>query len=58
MHVCHREAEPQPGEREEQASVDGSRTARVTGGLIKRASPAMIHTYFDYMMAERRRLAG
>lgn len=28
----------------------------VTGGLIKRASPAMIHAYFEYVMTERRQL--
>ena len=27
----------------------------VTGGMIKRVSPAMIHTYFDYIITEYRR---
>ena len=24
----------------------------MTGGLVKRVSPAMVHTYFDYMTSE------
>ena len=27
----------------------------MTGGMIKRVSPAMIHTYFDYIITEYRR---
>jgi integrase len=30
----------------------------VTGGLIKRVSPAMTHTYFDYLTSEYPREAG
>jgi len=30
----------------------------IRGGLIKRASPAMIHSYFEYMTAEYPRGAG
>ncbi|MEV1173597.1 tyrosine-type recombinase/integrase [Nonomuraea sp. NPDC049784] len=51
VHVCHR-----PGNHNEAAAKtkypwrleDGT----VTGGLIKRVSPAMVHTYFDYMTTE------
>jgi integrase len=51
LHVCHRPGNPNRAEaktkhpwRVEQGTV--------TGGLIKRVSPAMIHTYFDYMTSE------
>ena len=51
VHVCHR-----PGNR----NGAGAKTKHpwrleqgtVTGGLIKRVSPAMIHTYFEYMTSE------
>ena len=55
VHVCHRPDNPNRASAKSKLPwtvEDGT----VTGGLIKRASPAMIHTYFDYMMAERRRL--
>ncbi len=51
VHVCHR-----PGNRNGAEAKtkhpwrvqDGT----VTGGLIKRVSPAMVHTYYDYMTSE------
>jgi integrase len=57
LHVCHRPGNPNRAEaktkhpwRVEQGTV--------TGGLIKRVSPAVIHTYFDYMTSEYPRGAG
>lgn len=55
MHVCHRPDNPNRASAKTKlpwSVEDGT----VTGGLIKRVSPAMIHTYFDYMMTERREL--
>ena len=51
VHVCHRAANPNraaaktkhPWQRE---------NGTVTGGLIKRASSAMIHAYFEYLTTE------
>jgi integrase len=51
VHVCHRGGNPNRAAaktKHEWAVEDGS----VRGGLIKRASPAMIHAYFEYMTAE------
>ncbi len=50
VHVCHRPGNPKHPWR----VVDGA----VTGGLIKRVSPAMVHTYFDYVAGEYPRGAG
>lgn len=51
LHVCHR-----PGNTNQARAktkhpwrLDGG---TVTGGLIKRVSPAMVHTYFDYITTE------
>lgn len=51
VHVCHRPANANRAAAKTKApwSVEG---AVVRGGLIKRASPAMIHTYFEYMTSE------
>ena len=51
VHVCHREANPN---RARAKTKHGWRTEDgiVHGGLIRRASPAMIHAYFEYMTAE------
>jgi integrase len=51
VHVCHRDGNPN------RAAVKTRHPWRVengtvTGGLIKRASPAMIHAYFEYVTAE------
>jgi integrase len=51
VHVCHRPNNPNGAEAKTKQPWridDGT----VTGGLIKRASPAMIHTYFDYITTE------
>ncbi|WP_218614999.1 tyrosine-type recombinase/integrase, partial [Pseudonocardia sp. KRD291] len=51
LHVCHRPANPN------QAAAKTKHPWRieqgtVTGGLIRRVSPAMIHAYFDYITSE------
>jgi integrase len=51
VHICHREANPNRARAKtklEWRIEDGM----VGGGLIRRASPAMIHTYFEYMTTE------
>lgn len=53
VHVCHRPDNPNRARAKTKVpwSVeDGT----VTGGLIKRVSPSMIHSYFDYVTTERR----
>jgi len=48
LHVCHRPGNPNGAEAKTKHPwrvEDGT----VTGGLIKRVSPAMVHTYFEYM---------
>lgn len=50
-HVCHREDNPSRARAKTKypwSAGDGV----VRGGLIKRVSPAMIHTYFEYMTTE------
>ena len=51
VHVCHRPQNPNRAEAKTKHPwrVDGE---TVTGGLIKRVSPAMVHTYFDYITSE------
>ena len=51
VHVCHRPDNPNRAEAKTKHPwriEDGI----VTGGLVKRISPAMIHTYFDYITTE------
>lgn len=51
VHICHREANPNQARakiKPEWRIEDGI----VHGGLIRRASPAMIHSYFEYMTTE------
>ena len=51
VHVCHRPGNPNGAEAKTKHPwrvEDGT----VTGGLVKRVSPAMVHTYFDYMTSE------
>ena len=51
LHVCHRPGNPNGAEAKTKhpwRAEDGI----VTGGLIKRVSPAMIHAYFAYMTTE------
>jgi integrase len=51
VHICHRETNPNHARAKTKHSwaVEGG---TVTGGLIRRASPAMIHTYFEYMTTQ------
>jgi integrase len=48
VHVCHRPGNPNRAEAKTKHPwrVEGG---TVTGGLIKRVSPAMVHTYFEYL---------
>jgi integrase len=48
LHVCHRPANPNGAAAKTKLAWQVS-AGTVTGGLIKRVSPAMVHTYFDYM---------
>jgi len=51
VHVCHRPGNPNRAEAKTKYPwriEDGT----VVGGLIKRVSPAMVHTYFDYVTTE------
>ena len=55
VHVSHRPTNPNRARAKTKVpwSVeDGT----VSGGLIKRVSPAMIHAYFDYVTGERRQV--
>lgn len=57
VHVCHRPGNPNRAEAKTKHPwriEDGT----VTGGLIKRVSPAMVHTYFDYVTTEHRSVAA
>lgn len=51
VHVCHRDGNVNQARAKTKHpwSLDGG---VVGGGLIKRVSPAMIHTYFEYMTTE------
>jgi integrase len=51
VHVCHRPDNPNGAEAKTKHpwNIDDG---TVTGGLVKRVSPAMIHTYFDYITTE------
>ncbi|OLZ43170.1 integrase [Amycolatopsis coloradensis] len=51
VHICHRPGNPNRAAAKTKydwAVEDGT----VRGGLIRRVSPAMIHTYFEYMTTE------
>ena len=57
LHVCHRPDNPNRAQAKTKHPwelTDGT----VTGGLIKRVSPAMVHTYFEYITTEYPRSAG
>lgn len=57
LHVCHRPGNPNRAEGKTKHPwriEDGT----VTGGLVKRVSPAMIHTYFEYLTTEYPRGVG
>jgi integrase len=51
LHVCHRPGNPNHAEAKTKLPwrVEGG---TVTGGLVKRVSPAMVHSYFDYVTTE------
>jgi hypothetical protein len=57
LHVCHRPGNPNLAQAKTKHPwrVEGG---TVTGGLIKRVSPAMVHTYFEYITGEYPRGVG
>ncbi|MEV0489968.1 tyrosine-type recombinase/integrase [Streptomyces atratus] len=57
LHVCHRPNNPNRAEAKTKHSWQVEH-GTVTGGLIKRVSPAMVHAYFEYMTTEYPRGAG
>ncbi len=57
VHVCHRDGNPN-GAAAKTKHPWQLENGVVTGGLIKRASPAMIHAYFEYMTTEYPRTPG
>lgn len=51
VHICHRETNPNRARaKTKHAWTTGG--GAVHGGLIRRASPAMVHTYFEYITTE------
>jgi integrase len=57
LHVCHRPGNPNGAEAKTKhpwRTEDGT----VAGGLVKLVSPAMVHSYFEYMTIEYPRGAG
>jgi len=57
VHVCHRDGNPNRAAAKTK-QLWQVENGTVTGGLIKRASPAMIHAYFEYMTTEYPEDAG
>jgi integrase len=57
VHVCHRDGNPNRAAAKTKHPWQAE-NGTVTGGLIKRASPAMIHAYFEYVSAEYPAHAG
>lgn len=57
LHVCHRGglANEARAKSKHKWALEGG---VICGGLIKRVSPAMIHSYFEYMTTEYPRTAG
>ncbi|MGW4103370.1 tyrosine-type recombinase/integrase [Streptomyces sp. NPDC004976] len=51
LHVCHRPGNPNGAEAKTKHPWQVTR-GTVTGGLIKRVSPAMVHSYFEYITTE------
>jgi integrase len=51
VHICHRETNSNRARAKTKHpwKIDGE---AVQGGLIRRVSPAMVHTYFEYMTTE------
>ncbi|MFE7803822.1 tyrosine-type recombinase/integrase [Streptomyces sp. NPDC057430] len=57
LHICHRPGNANRAEAKTKLSWQVEH-GTVTGGLIKRVSPAMVHAYFEYMTTEYPRGAG
>ncbi len=57
LHVCHRPGNPN-GAVAKTKHPWRSEHGTVTGGLVKRVSPAMVHAYFEYVTGEYPRGAG
>ncbi|BCJ58805.1 tyrosine-type recombinase/integrase [Micromonospora endophytica] len=57
VHICHREANVNKARVKTKHPWDLV-NGLVRGGLIRRVSPAMIHTYFAYMTSEYPRTAA
>jgi integrase len=57
LHVCHRPGNPNGAEAKTKHPWLTSH-GTVTGGLVKRVSPAMVHAYFEYMTTEYPRSTG
>jgi integrase len=51
LHVCHRPGNPNGAEAKTKHPWRTDQ-GTVTGGLVKRVSPAMVHAYFEYMTSE------
>lgn len=51
VHICHRETNPNHTRAKTKVPW-AVEAGTVRGGLIRRASPAMIHSYFEYMTGE------
>lgn len=51
VHICHREANPN-GSRAKTKHPWVIEDGVVQGGQVRRVSPAMVHTYFEYMTTE------
>jgi integrase len=57
LHVCHRPGNPNRAVAKTKHPW-GVEHGTVSGGLVKRVSPAMVHTYFAYVTSEYPRGAG
>jgi len=57
VHVCHRDGNPNRAAAKTKHPWQPENGV-ITGGLIKRASPAMIHAYFEYITTEYPQDAG
>jgi hypothetical protein len=57
LHICHRPANPNRASAKAKHPWRAER-GMVTGGLIRRVSPAMIHAYFKYIATEYPRRPG
>ena len=57
LHICHRPGNPNRAAAKAKHPWRAEQ-GTVTGGLIRRVSPAMIHAYFEYMTTEYPRQPG